>query len=533
MPKPVTRSLLMAVALLVVSAIPSALDADAGHTAHPYVARDSAMTVLLGYEAVEPLRNHLHAGQAEAFRMRARTSGITGAVHMFIDSGNAARAVAVGIYSDAGGRPGSLLSKGSASSLRVRAWNTVSVAPTQLASGKTYWLGVRGEGGTLRYRSRRRSCLNGPSVQTHLRGLPKRWSAGRARVRILCPISAYVVAARSSHAPSNAVPLPLSGSGKQKEGTPANCFSNPEGCGYPGIKTGVENCAALPNSSGTKTITKPETIENTDITGYVVANASNVKLNHDCIIFDGEEREGSAAVVLEGAATNFTISNSVVRGGNTTSESAEEAINNNHSDSGAVATRDRLEDCAECIHQAWTLEESYVIANGREKASEEGRAHTEDWWFSNNTIVAHDDTLLNPSKQTAVIFGESGGGPCVNHEMVTNSLLAGGGEMLYFCQQSSGNAGSSIEIKDNRFARRICTSRELSNWEGRGGFGCEPEGGGYFGYGDGTGGYFPRGGFFGVLKESEGIYNKGVGWEGNFWDNNLEEQPEQAYCPKC
>ncbi len=322
-------------------------------------------------------------------------------------------------------------------------------------------------------------------------------------------------------------------SAKQQEATSENCFADPEGCGYPGTKdTGVENCSELPKSSGTKTITKAETIENTDISGYVVIDASGVTLNHDCVIFNGGEAGGSAAVVLESAATNFTISNTTVRAENTTSASFEEAIQNNHSDSGAVATKDRLEDCAECIHQPWTLSESYVIANGREKADETGASHAEDWWFSNNTITANDDTLLNPSKQTAVIFAESGGGTCANHEKVTNSLLAGGGWLFYFCTHSTGAGSSSIEVKNNRFARMVCTKKEVENYEGRGGFGCQPEGT-YFTYGEGTGGYFPRGGFFGAVSEEEGIYNRGAGWEKNVWDNNLEEQPEQAYCPKC
>ena len=103
-----------------------------------------------------------------------------------------------------------------------------------------------------------------------------------------------------------------------------------------------------------------------------------------------------------------------------------------------MATKDRIENCAECLHQAWTLEDSYVISNGRAHAEESGAAHAEAWWYSNNTIVANHDTLLNPSKQTAVIFGESGGGKCVNHETVINSLIAGGGYMLYFCQNTSG-----------------------------------------------------------------------------------------------
>ena len=316
--------------------------------------------------------------------------------------------------------------------------------------------------------------------------------------------------------------------------TPVNCFSGLEACGFPGPEdTGVSNCSGLAKSSGSKTITKAETIENTNITGSVTVEASGVTLKHDCVIDNGKEAEASAAIGLTNVASDFTVTESTIRGGNTTSESVEEALRNNYSDSGAVARKDRIENCAECLHQAWTLEDSYVISNGRAHAEESGAAHAEDWWYSNNTIVANHDTLLNPSKQTAVIFGESGGGKCVNHETLTNSLIAGGGYMLYFCQNTSGNSNSSVEIKNNRFARRVCAGKELSNWEGRGGFGCAPEGGGYFGYGEGTGAYFPRGGFFGALKESEGLFNRGSGWEGNFWDNNLEQQLEETYCPKC
>ncbi len=313
-----------------------------------------------------------------------------------------------------------------------------------------------------------------------------------------------------------------------------NCFSKLERCGFPGPgNSGVSDCPGLAKSSGPKTITKPETVEDTNINGSVTVAASGVTLKHDCVTDDGQEAEASAAIALNDGASNFAVTESTVRGGNTTSESVEEALRNNYSDSGAVATKDRIENCAECLHQAWTLEDSYVISNGRARAEESGAAHAEAWWYSNNTIVANHDTLLNPSKQTAVIFGESGGGKCVNHETVINSLIAGGGYMLYFCQNTSGDENSSIEIKNNRFARRVCTTKEISNWEGRGGYGCAPEGGGYFAYGAGTGAYFPRGGFFGVLKESEGLYNRGTGWEGNFWDDNLEHQPEQANCPRC
>ena len=158
----------------------------------------------------------------------------------------------------------------------------------------------------------------------------------------------------------------------------------------------MSDCPGLAKSSGPKTITKPETIEDTNINGSVTVAASGVTLKHDCVTDNGEEAEASAAIALNDGASNFTVTESTVRGGNTTSESVEEALRNNYSDSGAVASKDRIENCAECLHQAWTLEDSYVISNGRAHAEESGAAHAEDWWYSNNTIVANHDTLLEP-----------------------------------------------------------------------------------------------------------------------------------------
>jgi hypothetical protein len=285
-----------------------------------------------------------------------------------------------------------------------------------------------------------------------------------------------------------------------------SCFANPEKCGYPGVKSaGVANCSALPKTSGTKRITEPETIEDTNITGYVVIAAAGVTLNHDCVIFNGGEAAGSAAVVLESAASSFTISNTTVRAENTTSDSFEEAIRNDHSNTGAVASKDRFEDCAECIHQRWTLSESYVVANGRAAAP---GVHTEVWWFDNNMIVANDDTLLNPAEQTAIVFAE-GSGACEDHETVTNSLLAGGGYLFYFCTHSTSVGSSTIAIKNNRFARCATGKEYVSD---TGGYRCKR--------GSDAHGYWPRGGYFGTV----GTHYTGSGqvWEKNFWDDDLK-----------
>ncbi len=312
------------------------------------------------------------------------------------------------------------------------------------------------------------------------------------------------------------------------------CFGREEACGYPGPNNTGADCSALTRSGPLTITTAGETVEGKDIIGTVLVDAANVTLNNDCVQDNGEERVRANAVTTGQGAGHFTISNSTVRGMNTTSESIEAAITNNYQNAGDLANKDRFENCGTCIYYAWTVENSYVNNNGLLNLDESFVNHAEDWYISNSTIVANHDTLLNPSKQAAEIFAQvAEGTPCNNHETVTNSLLAGGGYMFYFCAHSDGNEGSTIDIKNNRFARMVCAKAEESNYEDRGGFGCTGNPKGYFEDGEGSGGYFPRGGFFGVVDEGEGLYERGVGWEGNYWDDNLEAQPEHAYCPNC
>jgi hypothetical protein len=134
-----------------------------GHGHTPRVARQAgrrrvlhrsvtAANVLLGDGAVEPLRGSLAAGRAEAFPFKAGASSAAGAVHVYIDARNRAERVLIGLYADAGGRPGLLLAAGSLSGPKAGAWDTATIAPVQLVPGAGYWLVVLGGGGTLRIR---------------------------------------------------------------------------------------------------------------------------------------------------------------------------------------------------------------------------------------------------------------------------------------------------------------------------------------------------------------------------------------------
>jgi hypothetical protein len=162
---------------------------------------------LLGDGAVESHVDYLGAGQAEAFRTQAGGSGVTGIAHVYIDSHNAATTLIVGLYSNASGHPGTLLSTGSVSSVQAGAWNAVSLTPSTVVAGATYWLAVLGEHGTLRYRDRRNGPCPSETSATGLGSLPVSWRTGKAYAD--CPISAYITAAESLlSAPAPVEPAP-------------------------------------------------------------------------------------------------------------------------------------------------------------------------------------------------------------------------------------------------------------------------------------------------------------------------------------
>jgi Right handed beta helix region len=148
-------------------------------------------TVLLGDRTIESHYGALAAGQAEAFRFRAAASGLTRAAHLYVSAANAAGAVSVGLYSDASGHPGSLLSSGSILAPVTGSWSSVTIAPVKLLAGSAYWLAVLGRGGVLRFRDRwHGGCASETSAQGSLGALSASWRSGIQHAA--CPISAYV-----------------------------------------------------------------------------------------------------------------------------------------------------------------------------------------------------------------------------------------------------------------------------------------------------------------------------------------------------
>src|SRR3954452_3272576 len=139
-----------------------------------------ALSVLLGSAAVQPVADSVSAGSAEAFAATARASGSVSQVSVYVDVGNTAPSMVVGLYSDDDGHPGTLLTQGTRTGLTALGWNDVTVPRAALQSGERYWIALLGLGsGNLRFRDGVGfSCHSEVSRATTLTTLPGTWQTG-------------------------------------------------------------------------------------------------------------------------------------------------------------------------------------------------------------------------------------------------------------------------------------------------------------------------------------------------------------------
>jgi hypothetical protein len=139
-----------------------------------------ALSVLLGSTAVQPVADSVSAGSAEAFAATARASGSVSQVSIYVDVGNTAPSMVVGLYSDEDGHPGTLLTQGTRTGLTALGWNDVTVPRAALQSGERYWIALLGLGsGNLRFRDGVGfSCHSEVSRASTLTTLPDTWQTG-------------------------------------------------------------------------------------------------------------------------------------------------------------------------------------------------------------------------------------------------------------------------------------------------------------------------------------------------------------------
>ena len=146
--------------------------------------------LLLGTSTVLPVADSNDAGSAEAFQATATSSGTAVSLLVYADAGSSARTLVAGIYTDASGHPGRLLSQGSRSPVAPGQWNQVTIPAAPLSSGQTYWIALLGTGGTLRFRDASGGgCRSENERSGSLSTLPGAWQTGA--VWGSCPLSSY------------------------------------------------------------------------------------------------------------------------------------------------------------------------------------------------------------------------------------------------------------------------------------------------------------------------------------------------------
>jgi hypothetical protein len=252
--------------------------------------------------------------------------------------------------------------------------------------------------------------------------------------------------------------------------------------------------------------------------------APDVRIDNVCVHDDGQGNINNPPAV-EFDATGGTIENSTVSGGNATSKSVEIALGENGNTGYTLtANHDYLFNCGECVHNdGWVLKNSYVDVNatpysgGYSGSTGVGSAdHHEDVYCDTGSFTANHDTLLNQFDETAEVFcntNNGSGGVCANHIVVTRSLLAGGGFVIYSCPHATAPGSSSLVFSDNNVAR---CGRRATYQPSTGGATC----GRRNQASSGANGYWPRGGYFGVVASTYCPLTTAVTWSGNVWDDN-------------
>jgi hypothetical protein len=164
----------------------------------------SAMT-LVGNTSVQPGTDSID-GPAEAFPFTSSGSGTAVKAAVYVDSGSAATGLVVGLYSDSGGAPGTLLGQASLSSPSSAAWNMLSFTPVSISANTPYWLAILGTGGQLHFRDDGTAggCRSVTSTVASVTPMPSSFST--ASWWDTCNVSAYLFNSDSASV-SNSAPV--------------------------------------------------------------------------------------------------------------------------------------------------------------------------------------------------------------------------------------------------------------------------------------------------------------------------------------
>jgi hypothetical protein len=133
---------------------------------------------LVGNQSVSPHAESNTPGQAQAYPYVASVSGTLSTLSIYVDTPNQATSVVVGLYSNAGGNPSTLLATCRVAAPKAGAWNSC-VTSAAVTAGTTYWLAILGPTGTgtIAFRDTTVGSGSKASAQSNLSALPASWTS--------------------------------------------------------------------------------------------------------------------------------------------------------------------------------------------------------------------------------------------------------------------------------------------------------------------------------------------------------------------
>jgi hypothetical protein len=146
--------------------------------------------VLLGSTKILSKLDTSNNGQAEAFTLKATSSGNISSLSFYLDKSTTASSIVIGIYTNHRGAPGALLAQSEINNPRPGAWNNASIANTNIKAQTRYWLAILGIGsGKVVFRDSANGRDDYSSKSTNLSNLPSNWVIGNKYNN--SPIAAY------------------------------------------------------------------------------------------------------------------------------------------------------------------------------------------------------------------------------------------------------------------------------------------------------------------------------------------------------
>jgi len=149
---------------------------------------------ILGDKNEEPWIQNEPQGTAQAFQSTPAQSGVVSSVQIYLDVSTTATNLVAGIYTDNSGYPGTLIAKGNLSTLKLGAWNSVSIPDASVTAGKPYWLAILGTDGQIGFLDQVGSStglMARTSHRTVLTDLPATWTASSYGYNTNAAVSIY------------------------------------------------------------------------------------------------------------------------------------------------------------------------------------------------------------------------------------------------------------------------------------------------------------------------------------------------------